>query len=199
MGVHFAMQDLGPLHYFLGVEATMSESGLFLSQTKYIVDLLRRVHMDGAKPILTPCTMGQKLSQHTDEPLPDPYEYRSIVGALQYVTVTHPDISFAVSQVSQFLQQSTMDHLIAVKRILRYLKATLHHALCIQCGPTTNHVAFSDADWAGCPDDRRSTSGYCIYYAGNLISWSVKKQPTVSRSSAESEYRGLANTSAELT
>lgn len=146
MGVHFAMKDLGPLHYFLGIEASFQGSTLLLSQTKYIVDLLRRSHMDLAKPVLTPCTTGQKLSREDGEPLLDPTEYRRTVGALQYLTLTRPDISFAVSQVSQFMHHPTTIHLVAVKRLLRYLKATMHLAFCIHRSSLINLTAYSDAD-----------------------------------------------------
>ena len=106
-----------------------------------------------------------------------------------------PDIAYAINSVSQFLHAPTADHFLGVKRILRYVKGTLHFGLTFR--PSTvpsTLVAYSDADWAGCPDNRRSTSGYSIYLGNNLISWSAKKQPTVSRSSCESEYRALATT-----
>ncbi|XP_031285992.1 uncharacterized protein LOC116144682 [Pistacia vera] len=119
----------------------------------------------------------------------DPTLYRSLVGSLQYLTITRPDIAHAVNSVSQFLHAPTTDHLLTVKRILHYIKGTLHFGItfCSSATPTAL-IAYSDADWAGCPDTRRSTSGYSIYLGGNLISWSVKKQPTVSRSSCESEF-----------
>ncbi|XP_068640744.1 uncharacterized mitochondrial protein AtMg00810-like [Aristolochia californica] len=142
------------------------------------------------------------VSQHLSSIGPlfsDPTLYRSLVGTLQYLNIMRPDIAHAVNSVTQFLHSSTTDHFLAVKRFLRYVKGTLHYGLsfCPSASPGSL-VAYSDADWAGCPDTRRSTSGYSIYLGDNLVSWSAKKQPVVSRSSYESEYRALALTAAEL-
>ncbi|CAN6726958.1 unnamed protein product [Malus baccata var. baccata] len=192
----FPVKDLGPLHYFLGLEVHRSSAGLFLHQTKYLLDLLRKTNMDGAKPCCTPLA-SQKLD-HTGSLLSNPTEYRSIVGGLQYLTWTRPDISFAVNQICQFMHAPRDQHLQAAKRVLRYLKGTVSEGIWFKPG-STNLTAFSDANWTGCLFDRRSTSGYCIFLGSNLISWSAKKQATVARSSTEAEYRSLAHTAAELT
>uniref|UniRef100_A0A2N9GUK4 Reverse transcriptase Ty1/copia-type domain-containing protein n=1 Tax=Fagus sylvatica TaxID=28930 RepID=A0A2N9GUK4_FAGSY len=163
----FATKDLGSLSYFLGLEATPTTDGLFISQLKYARDILTRA--------------------------------QSFIGALQYLTITQPDITHAVNSVSQFLHSPTDNHYLVAKRILRYVKGTLHFGLNIHPSIAPGAlVAYSDADWAGCPDTRRSTSGYSINLGDNLVSWSAKKQPTVSRSSCESEYRALALTAAEI-
>ncbi|CAL9029727.1 unnamed protein product [Prunus brigantina] len=141
LGTEFEIKDLGPLHYFLGLEVNSIQSGIHLSQTKYSLDLLQRNSMVECKPCSTPVHSKAQLS--------------SLDGTLQLGLVFRSSSS-----------------------------------------PLALH-AYSDADWAGCPDTRRSTSGYCIFLGPNLISWSAKKQPTVSRSSAESEYRSLAGVSAE--
>ncbi|CAL9003000.1 unnamed protein product [Prunus brigantina] len=197
LGRQFSMKDLGPANYFLGMELVRTPSGLSITQTKYVVDLLKRVNMHEAKPVPTPALSGRRLSISNGDPLPDPTEYRSTVGALQYLTLTRPDIAFAVNQVCQFMHQPTTAHWLAVKRILRYLNGTLTHGLFYS--PSTLFLsAFSDADYAGNPNDRRSTGGYCVYLGTNLISWSSKKQRGVSRSSTEAEYRQLAYTAATL-
>ena len=116
---------------------------------------------------------------------------------VRIITFTRPDLSFAVHQVCQFMHSPTTTHLTAAKRILRYLRGTLHHGIAFTPGPMTLS-AFTDADWAGDPSDRKSTSGFLVYLGSNPITWSAKKQPTVSRSSTESEYRALAIAAAEL-
>ncbi|KAD6796180.1 hypothetical protein E3N88_07076 [Mikania micrantha] len=183
---------------------------MLLSQQKYINDLLVCAGLFTAKPVPTPMSTSHTLSLGDSPPFADPVKYRQIVGALQYATLTRPDISFAVNKVCQFMHSPTENHWSAVKRILRYLKGTsnqgllLSHKSSSQLHAYTDTAfnslsAFSDADWAGCPDDRRSTGGFAIYLGSNLVSWSARKQRTVSRSSTESEYKALADTVAELT
>ncbi|KAI3677545.1 hypothetical protein L6452_36811 [Arctium lappa] len=129
--------------------------------------------MSSCKPCATPVDTSSKLIASDSPLLADGTQYRSLAGALQYLTFTHPDITYAVQQ------------------------GTLDYGLRINASPTKSLVAYSDADWGDCPDSRRSTSGYCVFLGDNLISWSSKRQPTISRSSAESEYRGVANVVAE--
>jgi hypothetical protein len=135
---------------------------------------------------------GKKLSSE------DATRYRSVVGALQYLSLTQPDISFCVNQVCQFMSAPMTDHWTAVKQILRYLHDTIDMGLCLTKSGSSLLSAFLDADWAGNPDDRRSMGGYAIFFGGNLISWSSHKQPTVSRSSTEAEYKAIADTTAEI-
>ncbi|KAJ4790150.1 polyprotein [Rhynchospora pubera] len=188
----FAIRDLGSIHYFLGIEATVCKEGLMLNQTKYIENLLTKHNMMTAKPCTTPMATFTQFTSDDSELFEDPQLYRSAVGALQYATLTRPDISFAVNKCAQFMHNPTNNHWIAVKRVLRYLKGTVSHAFLIQSQSSLSLHAYSDSDWAGSVDDRRSTSGFCLYLGRNLISWSAKKQPTVSRSSTEAEYRSLA-------
>ncbi|XP_062119361.1 uncharacterized mitochondrial protein AtMg00810-like [Humulus lupulus] len=138
------------------------------------------------------------LSVHDGSPLADPTEYHSLIGALQYCTMTRPDLSFPVNQLCQFMHSPTTTHLQAVKHVLHYLKGTAHLGLLLQPSPNHTLYAYTDADWASCLDDRRSTSAYCIFLGHNLISWSFTKQKVVSRSRTDSEYRALANGAAEL-
>ena len=128
----------------------------------------------------------------------DATEYRSIVGGLQYLTITRPDLSFAVNRVCQYLHSPTNVHWSAVKRILRYVRLTVSYGLHLRPSSSAVLSAFSDADWAGCPDDRRSKGGYAVFLGPNLIAWSARKQATISRSSTEAEYKAVANATAEL-
>jgi Reverse transcriptase (RNA-dependent DNA polymerase) len=194
----FSLKDLGPLHYFLGIETTQTSQGLHISQTKYLKSLLIKTNMVAAKPCSTPMATNSSLSLLDSPSFEDPHLYRSIVGALQYATITRPDLSFTVNKVSQFMHNPTVNHWSAVKRILRYIHGTLSHGLTFHSNSSITLQAYSDADWAGSLDDRCSTSDYCLFLGQNLISWSAKKQPTVSRSSTEAEYRSLALTCAEI-
>jgi hypothetical protein len=197
MKKEFPIKDLGSLSFFLGIQVTRDSAGLHLCQSKYITDILSRTQMSGAKPAKSPCPSGSKLSRLDGEALLDPYEYRSVVGALQYCTLTRPDIAFSVNQLCQHMHNPTAVHWSAVKRVLRFLKNTVDHGL-FYSKTTLQLNAFCDSDWAGCPDDRRSTSGFAVFLGDCLVSWSAKKQPVVSRSSTEAEYRSLAIATTEL-
>ena len=130
--------------------------------------------------------------------MPDPLLYRQLVGSLNYLTITRPDISFAVQQVSQFMHSPRHLHMAAVRRIIRYLKGTSHRGLFFPAHTSLTLLAYSDADWAGCPDTRRSVSGWCMFLGPALISWKSKKQARVSKSSTESEYRAMSTACSEI-
>ncbi|KAD6454826.1 hypothetical protein E3N88_09532 [Mikania micrantha] len=199
LGQTFAIQDMGQLSFFLGIEVIRAGADLILSQHKYISDLLTRANLSNAKPVVSPCTTTTTLCLGDSPLFSDPVKYRQIVGALQYVTLTRPDITYAVNKVCQFMHSPTENHWSAVKRILRYLLGSSGDGLRISRHSANDLHAYTDADWAGSPDDRRSTGGYAIYLGTNLVSWSARKQKTVSRSSTESEYKAMADTVAELT
>ncbi|WVZ92355.1 hypothetical protein U9M48_038428 [Paspalum notatum var. saurae] len=153
--------------------------------------------MTYCNPCSTPVDTQAKLSEDAGAPIADPTAYRSLAGALQYLTFTRPDITYAVQQVCLHMHDPREPHLTALKRLLRYLRGTVDHGLLLHRSSSTELVVYTDADWAGCPDTRRSTSGYAVFLGGNLVSWSSKRQPVVSRSSAEAEYRAVANGVAE--
>ena len=191
----FALKDLGDLHYFLGIEVHKTNGGILLKQEKYATDLLKRVGMVDCKPVNTPLSTSDKLSLYELlQELKTPQD----TGALQYLTLTRPDISFAVNKVCQFLHAPTTVHWEAVKRILRYIKLCTGLGLKIHRSASTLVSAYSDADWAGCVDDRKSTGGFVVFLGTNLVSWSARKQSTVSRSSTEAEYKAIANATAEV-
>jgi hypothetical protein len=180
------------------MEAISTPDGLILSQQRYILDLLRKSNMFDAKPVKSPMFTAHTLSLHSGVPFNDPSSYRSLVGALQYLSLTCLDISFAVNKVSQFMHRPTSLHLQAVKRILCYLKFTITYGLLLRRSPFHSLQAYSDVDWAGYPDDRKSTGGFCVFLGPNLISWSSRKHRTVACSSIEFEYRTLAITATKL-
>ena len=197
LGAEFAMKDLGFLNYFLGIRVTKHKGGLFLSQRKYAKEIIERAGMDSCKPSSTPVDTKSKVSATMGGEYADPTKYCRLAGALQYLTFTRPDISYAVQQICLHMHSPRDVHIHALKRIIRYIQGTLHLGLHLYPSSITNIVSYTDADWGGCPDTRRSTSGYCVYLGDNLISWSSKRQPTLSRSSAEAEYRGVANVVSE--
>ena len=165
----FSLKDLGNLHFFLGIEVTPTTTGLHLSQKKYIGDLLKRAKMDNAKPLPTPMISGLHLSTTNGSPIEDGKQYRSWVGALQYATITRPQISYSVNQLSQFMHCPLDQHWKAIKRVLRYLKRTINYGLNFTRSKTLNLTRFSDADWVTDVDDWRSTLGLCIFLGNNLI------------------------------
>ncbi|XP_028214913.1 uncharacterized protein LOC114396957 [Glycine soja] len=192
----FSMKDLGPLHHFLGIEILQTTDGLHLSQSHYALTILERV-VD-CKPKSTPLEAKMKMTSN-GTPYDDPSYFRGLVGSLQYLTLTRPDISYSVNFVSQFMHYATIMHLQMAHHILRYVKGTIDVGLHFTSNTTLDLFAFFDADWAGCPTNRHSTIGYCIYLGRNLISWCAKKQPTISQSSTEAKYRAMAKTTIELT
>lgn len=197
LAIEFEIKDLGDLHFFLGIQIQHVHNGLFLTQSQYVLELLVKTNMNDAKACDTPCLPYQRLPKDDGIPFEDPTLYRSVVGALLYLTFTRPDIAFSVNQVCQFMQQPMAIHFTAVKRILRYLKGTAKYGI-HYLHSSLELKAFSDADWAGDPNDRRSTTGLVVFLGSNPISWCSKKQTTVSRSSTEAEYRALSFTAAEI-
>lgn len=191
----FALKELGAPDYFLGIEVKKIPNGaLLLTQSKYIRDLMQRANMQDCKGLATPMLSNQKLNKQGIDTLKKPHQYRSIVGALQYVTLTRPEIAFSVNKLCQFLSCPLESHWRVVKRVIRYLSGTINHGLLLQPASVDNKFSlrfYCDSDWASSPDDRRSTSGICVYFGPNLVAWNAKKQTLVARSSAEAEYKGM--------
>ncbi|KAK0606996.1 hypothetical protein LWI29_007530 [Acer saccharum] len=181
----FEVKDLGDLKYFLGMEFARSKSGIFISQRKYIIDLLGETGMTGCSAAETPIEPNLKLEAAKPENQVDREQYQRLVGKLIYLAHTRPDISFAVNMVSQFMHSPGPEHNEVVLRILRYLKGTPGKGLLFANRGHFQVEVFTDADWVGSVTDRRSTSGYCTFVGGNLVTWRSKKQGVVARSSAE--------------
>ncbi|XP_016192660.1 uncharacterized protein LOC107633561 [Arachis ipaensis] len=152
----------------------------------------------GAKPASVPMDSTTRLYQDKSPLLFDPFVYRCLVGRLIYLTTTRPNIMYATQQLSQFMASPTESHLQAAKHVLRYLKTSPGKGLFFPRESEIQLLGFSDSDWAGCPDTRRSLTGDCFFLGSSLVSWKTKKQTTVTLSSTEAEYRVLANITCEL-
>lgn len=198
LGRSVTLKDLGSLTYFLGVEVSWLSDGLQLTQSKYIKDLLHRANMQDASSVSTPSTPQIDLTGMTSDAFDDPTLYRQIVGGLQYLALTRPDVSMAVNKTAQYMHSPSIHHWQAVKRILRYLRGTVDHGLVLRYSSTAPLIAYSDADWGGDKTDRNSTSAYIVFHGSNPISWVSRKQKTVARSSTDSEYRALAAAASEV-
>ncbi|BBG93508.1 ABC-2 type transporter family protein, partial [Prunus dulcis] len=198
LATEFEMKDLGGLKYFLGIEVARSQQGIFLSQRKYVLDLLTDTGMLDCKPADTPIVQNHHLGEYPDQVLTNKERYQRLVGRLIYLSHTRPDIAYAVSVVSQFMHSPSEDHMNAVLRILRYLKSAPGKGLMFSKHGHLNIDGYSDADWAGNVTDRKSTSGYFTFVGGNLVTWRSKKQNVVALSSAEAEFRGMTKGICEL-
>jgi len=194
----FEMKDLGYLRYFLGIEVAYSPRGYLLSQSKYVADILERARLTDNKTVDTPIEVNARYFSSDGLPLIDPTLYRTIVGSLVYLTITRPDIAYAVYVVSQFVASPTTVHWAAVLRILRYLRDTVFQSLLLSSTSSLELHAYSDADHGSDPTDRKSVTGFCIFLGNSLISWKSKKQSIVSQSSTEAEYRAMASTTKEI-
>ncbi|KAM6559603.1 hypothetical protein CsatA_028842 [Cannabis sativa] len=195
----FKLKTLGPLKYFLGFEIARAATGLFLSQRKYTLQLLHDTGYTSSKPAKAPMDPRQRLDDKEGDPLDNPSHYRQLIGRLLYLTLSRPDITFTVNTLSQFMSCPRTPHLSALHHLLRYLKGSPGQGILYSPTSSLHLRGFSDSDWATCPITRRSTTGFCIFIGDCLISWKTKKQPTVSKSSAEAEYRALAATTSEMT
>lgn len=198
MTKEFEMTDLGKLQYFLGLEVIQAKDGVFISQKKYAKDLLHRFHMHNAKPAATPMNTSEKLRHEDGTEAADASYYRSLVGGLNYLTHTRPDIMHSVSVLSRYMHSPTMQHLGAAKRVLRYIGGTIEHGIWYAQSAECKLFGFSDSDWAGCLDDRRSTSGHTFILGSGAISWSSKKQDIVALSSSEAEYVAVNSAACQM-
>ncbi|XP_019151776.1 PREDICTED: uncharacterized protein LOC109148481 [Ipomoea nil] len=170
LDTNFKIKDLGVLGCFLGIEAKLNDDGLNLCQRKYALDILSDAGFIECKPATTPMVPGSHLSREVGKPLEDPSGYRRLVGRLLYLTTTRPDIAYAIHHLSQFVSNPTDMHMVAAHRVLRYIKGTLGQGLFYPTNNTLSLKAFSDSDWASCPETRRSFTGFCIFLGESLVS-----------------------------
>ena len=188
MMAEFKMTDLGELHHFLGIEVHQSEKGIFISQKSYAKEVLKKFMMVNANPVSTPCITGLKLSKEGEGKLVNSTIFRSLVGKLMYLTSTRPDIVYAVSLVSRFMEKPYSNHWEVAKRILRYVRGTIDYGIFYKANTLVDLIGYTDSDLAGSIDDSRSTSGYVFHLGSGAVSWSSKKQSVVVLSTTEAEY-----------
>ncbi|GKV03282.1 hypothetical protein SLEP1_g15614 [Rubroshorea leprosula] len=188
MMVEFDMSDLGLMHYYLGIEVDQSTVGIFVSQKKYVQDILDRFRMKDCNLVSTPIDAGMKLVRNLEAKKVNSTLYKQMVGSLMYLTATRPDIMHVVSLISRYMESPKEMHLLVAKRILRYLKGTAKYGLFYKNGEKSDMFGFADSDFARDLDDRKSTSGYVFMMGTKTVSWSSRKQPIVTLSTTEAEF-----------
>nr|GEX96297.1 hypothetical protein [Tanacetum cinerariifolium] len=192
----FEMTDMGKMRYFLGIEVFQSPAGIHVSRQKYAVEILTRFNMLDCNAVVNPivprCKLKLEEGEHMDETL-----YKSLVGSLMYITTTRPNIQFVVSYISRFVSKPTEVHFAVAKRVLRYLQGTLDYGIWYKRGDGRMEV-FTDSDFAGDQNDRKSTSGYLVLWDEAVVSWSSKKQNRVALSSTEAEYVAAATCACQV-
>ena len=188
MTKEFEMTDIGLMAYYLGIQVKQQEDGIFISQEGYAKKILKKFKMNDCKPISTPIECGSKLSKHDEEKKVDTTLFKSLIGSLRYLTCTRPDILYATGLISRYMENPTTTHFKAAKRILRYLKGTINFGLFYSTTNDYKLVGYSDSDWAGDVDDRKSTTGFVFFMGDTAFTWMSKKQPIVTLSTCEAEY-----------
>ncbi|XP_016199460.1 uncharacterized protein LOC107640453 [Arachis ipaensis] len=166
----FKLKILGDLKYFFGLEIAKSTDGIHLCQRKYTLNLLQDTNFTTCKPTALPMEPNLKLSSTDGTHLSDPSLYRRLVGRLMYLTISRPEITYAVNTLSQFMKSPNSSHMDALHHILRYLKGSPGQALFFPANSDIRLMAYADSDWVGCPDTRRSVAGYCTFIGNSLIS-----------------------------
>jgi hypothetical protein len=170
LNTHFKLKDLGPLKFFLGLEIARNSQGISLCQRKFALDILSDASHLAAKPSKFPMESNTKFSAMDGALLDDPTMYRRLIGRLLYLTITRLDLTYSIHTLSQFMQAPRQLHLDVAYRILRYIKAAPGQGIFFPASSILHLKAFCDSDWAGCPDTRRSISGFCVFLGDSLIS-----------------------------
>ncbi|GJU14430.1 putative ribonuclease H-like domain-containing protein [Tanacetum coccineum] len=189
----FQMSSMGELTFFLGLQVQQRKKGIFISQDKYVHEILRKFNYTDVKSASTPTDLEKPLVKDADADDVDEHLYRSMIGSLMYLTASRPDIMFAVCACARFQVSPKTSHLLAVKRIFRYLKGKPSLGLWYSKDSPLELVAYTDSDYAGATLDRKSTTGGCQFLGNRLISWQCKKQTVVATSTTEAEYVAAAS------
>ncbi|KAE9587483.1 putative RNA-directed DNA polymerase [Lupinus albus] len=191
------MTDLGKIKYFLGIEVVQTATGFFIGQKKYVQEVLERFNMENFNPVGSPTEPGLKLSRDIDGEKVDSTYFKQIVGSLMYLTTTRPDIMYAVCLISRYMERPTELHLKAAKRVFRYLKGTTDFGIFYKKSEGPILTGFTDSDYAGDVDDRRSTSGHVFMMGSSAISLASKKQQVVTLSTTEAEFIAAATSACQ--
>lgn len=195
---NFGIKDLGRLKYFLGIEVAHGHKGLFLNQRKYALGIIEEARMSGAKPVYTPMLQHHQLELDKSDFLKDAEKYRRLVGRLVYLTITRPDLVYSVHMLSRFVSEPRKEHWNAALRVVRYVKMNPSKGITLSRDSSLELRGYCDSDYGRCPLTRRSLSGYFVSLGTSPVSWKAKKQATVSRSTAEAEYRAMGSATSEL-
>ena len=188
MTQEFEMTDIGLMSYYVGIEVKQMKEGIFVSQERYVKEVLEKFNMINSKPVTTPIEVGIKLSKYEDGDVVNPTYFKSLIGSLRYLTNRRPDILYSVGLVSRYMEAPTTTHFKAAKRILRYLKGTLDFGLFYSSSKEFKLEGYCDSDWAGDLDDRKSTTGFVFFFGDTAFTWNSRKQPVVTLSTCEAEY-----------
>ncbi|GJR74285.1 retrovirus-related pol polyprotein from transposon TNT 1-94 [Tanacetum coccineum] len=194
----FKMSMMGKISFFLGLQISQSPRGIFINQSKYALESLKKYGFESCDPVDTPMVEKSKLDEDKEGKAVDPSHYRGMIGTLLYLTASRPDLQFAICMCARYQARPTEKHLNAVKRIFRYLKGTIHRGLWYPKDSSFALTAFADADHAGCQDTRHSTSGSIQLLGDRLVSWSSKRQKSAAISSTEAEYIALSGCCAQV-
>ncbi|GJV47489.1 putative ribonuclease H-like domain-containing protein [Tanacetum coccineum] len=198
MCLKFKMSMMGKISFFLGLQISQSPRGIFINQSKYALESLKKYGFESCNPVDTPMVEKSKLDEDKEGKAVDPSHYRGMIGTLLYLTASRPDLQFAICMCARYQARPTEKHLNAVKRIFRYLKGTVHRGLWYPKDSSFALTAFADADHAGCQDTRRSTSGSIQLLGDRLVSWSSKRQKSAAISSTKAEYIALSGCYAQV-
>jgi hypothetical protein len=193
MESEFQMSMMGELTFFLGIQVKQMKQGTFVHQDKYTKDLMKKFNMVKLKPVSTPMSSTSSLGPDEDDEAMDQREYRSMIGSLLYLTATQSDFQFIVRLCARFQSSPCSSHQTTVQRVFRYLKHTPEFGIWYSASSSLYLVDFSDADFAGCGIDRKSTSGTCHFLRSSLVSKSSRKQSSVAQSTTEVEYVAAAH------
>nr|GEW47061.1 retrovirus-related Pol polyprotein from transposon TNT 1-94 [Tanacetum cinerariifolium] len=188
----FKMSIMGKISFFLGLQISQSLRGIFINQSKYALEYLKKYGFDYCDIVDTPIVEKSKLDDDKEGKIIDPSHYRGMIGTLLYLTASRPDLQFAIYMCSWYQARPTEKHLHAVKKIFRYLRGTVNRGLWYPKDSSIALTAFADVDHAGCQDTRRSTSGIMQFLGDKLVSWSSKRQKSAALSSTEAEYIALS-------